>query len=219
MRMMALDIVVSGIIPTVVYHWLTTSRHYSEAQALAAVIVFPAIMSVVDVVRDGRVNVISGLSIAGIVFGLVAAWIGGDPRMLLIRESLFTVIVGIGALASLLVGKPLMYLFAGAAMQRMEPEKREAFERRWETHPSMRRTFSWMTGALGVLFIFEFAVKVAMVLLLPVETVLFTSPIVFNVLSLGGGAAIVLYGRGALQRSMAGEEWTPVAGVGPLDEA
>lgn len=198
---MAADVIVSGILPTIVYHWLTVTRHWTEPQALAAVIVFPTIMGIVDVVRDRTVNIFSAMAMGGIVLGLLAAWIGGDPRMLLIRESFFTVLLGSVCMVSLFFRRPLAYWFACAAMQRMKPDDLERFQWKYESSPVVRRGMKMMTAAIGALFLLEFAVKVVMVYTLPVETVLVAAPIVLNGVALGGTAVIVVFGRAAMRRA------------------
>lgn len=200
-RAIAADVVVSGIIPTIVYYWLTSTRHWTEAQALTGVIVFPALMGFIDIARDRTVNVFSAMAMAGIVLGLAAAYIGGDPKMLLIRESFFTVILGTISMGSLLSPRPLAYWFARAALQRLGPDKLKDFETKYAHSRAIRRGMKSMTASIGALFLVEFITKVVMVYTLSVEAVLVAAPIVLNVIALGGTAVIVFYSRAAMRRN------------------
>jgi uncharacterized membrane protein len=68
---------------------------------------------------------------------------GGDPRILLIRESLVTGVLGIACLVSLLLPKPLIFYFA---------PPNAAFYQLWQ-YPSFKRYMTLMTIAWGIFFI------------------------------------------------------------------
>jgi len=83
-------IVLSAVIPVVLYR---LSKHYlssSEFTALAIATTFPVAKSVFDLVRRGRVDAISIVVLLGIATYGVALVPGGSARLLLVRESFFT---------------------------------------------------------------------------------------------------------------------------------
>lgn len=180
-KSMIFDIIVCGILPAIVYQILKDGRNWSELHALGAVIVFPLLGSVRDVWRDRTVNLISGLSLLGIAVSLVATWMGGDPKLLLVRESLLTVALAAACFVSLLAPKPLMYYFARAALGSQGGGGGAAvFERRYQESPPMRRLFFVITIAWGICFALEFLVKIVIVYTLSIQTVLIIGPILTN---------------------------------------
>jgi len=185
LKNMAVDMIVSGVCPMLAYHYLKNQLGWSELHALSAAIIFPIIGAMYDLLKVRTLNIISGLAIVGILVSLLATYLGGDPRLLLIRESLLTLALGIAAFLSLLLPHPLIYYFGRAATARQGTEKLDEFDRHYREKPAVRRLLRFITMVWGVTFTLEFAVKVALVYTLPVETVLIVSPILLNGIIVG----------------------------------
>jgi hypothetical protein len=181
---LAWDIALNASIPTSCYFvskWLVSS---SEVTALLIATTYPALKSIYDLLRQRELNPVTATVLLGIVAGVFAFLLGGDPRMLLIRESLFTGGFGILCLISLGFTRPVMFYFSRYFIAGKDPERRAIFEARAQS-PPFRRGIQLVTAVWGVLYVGEFAIRVILVYTLPAPFVLSISPFMI-------GAATIL---------------------------
>ena len=174
-----IDTAVSTIVPLVVYR---LSRQYFGASELTALIyatVYPVAKSLVDLVRHKQINPVSMLVILGILTSMGALFLGGDTRILLIRESLLTAVFGLTCLVSLLLPRPLMFFFGRYFIAGSDPEKVASFNRNWAV-AQVRRTHRLITAVWGCALLGEFTLRTWMVLRLSTATVLSVAPILYN---------------------------------------
>src|SRR5208337_5202234 len=82
----------------------------------------PILWSVMELARFRRLDAVSLLAVIGIFLSLAAMALGGNPRLLLARESLVTGIIGLLFLASLLLPRPLMFYLARSTMAKETAE-------------------------------------------------------------------------------------------------
>jgi hypothetical protein len=162
-------LVIDAALPYVIYVLL--SPHIGELNALIASSVPPLMSNIVSLVRTRKIDAFGLLIFLGIVVSIIAVFIGGDPRILLVRESLVTGMMGIVCLVSLLFPKPFMYYLG----QHFSPIR---FSDYWQ-YSGFRRYMYLITGAWGIFFIGEFLLKVLLVYTLPVATAVGVTPIVF----------------------------------------
>ena len=130
-RAFIMDTLVSTIIPLAVYH---LSRKYlgsSEFTALIYASVYPVAKSLFDLTRHKQVNPVMVLVVLGILVSIGALFLGGSPRILLIRESLLTAAFGSACFVSFLLPRPLMFYFGRYFIAGNDPAKVEAFNRNW----------------------------------------------------------------------------------------
>jgi hypothetical protein len=71
--------------------------------------VFPAVNGLVTIVHRRHLDIIGAVVLIGIVVSIVATLVGGDPKLLLIRESFATGALGMVCLTSLVWPRPLMF--------------------------------------------------------------------------------------------------------------
>ena len=90
-------------------HLMETSP--SEFTALAVAAGFPPGKSLFEFMRRRQVDPISVVVLFGIAADCMALFAGGSPRLLLIRESIFTGAFAVTCLASLLLPRPMMFYF------------------------------------------------------------------------------------------------------------
>jgi hypothetical protein len=141
---LAWDIALNASIPTACYFvskWFVSS---SEVTALLIATTYPALKSIYDLLRQRELNPVTVTVLLGIVAGLFAFLLGGDPRMLLIRESLFTGAFGIFCLISLGFPRPVMFYFSRYFIAGKDPERRAIFEAR-ARNPTFRRGIQLVT--------------------------------------------------------------------------
>ena len=137
---LAWDILLNTTIPVACYYLSKTFISPSELTALFIATAFPTLKSAYDLVRHRGINPVAVMVLLGIVTSIIALLIGGDPRILLIRESLFTGGFGVGCLASHLFPRPMMFYFGRYFFAGNDPEKRAVFDSRWLESEHSSRT-------------------------------------------------------------------------------
>ncbi|WP_188893390.1 VC0807 family protein [Microlunatus endophyticus] len=101
--------------------------------------------------------------------GLLLTLFTGSPRFLLAKDSISTGVSGIVFGVTLVVGKPMMYYFAQRFGATSDAE-REEWAQLYPTHAGFRSFFRGLTLAWAVAFLVEAALKLVLVLMLPVTT-------------------------------------------------
>jgi hypothetical protein len=177
------DIALNTSIPTACYFlskWFVSS---AESTALLVSTTFPTLKSIYDLWRQRELNPVTVTVLLGIVAGLLALFLGGDPRILLIRESLFTGAFGIVCLLSLRFQRPVMFYFSRYLIAGRDPERRATFEA-LARNPTFRRGIQLVTAVWGVLYLGEFAIRVILVYTLPAPLVLSISPFLLGIVTI-----------------------------------
>lgn len=180
---LAWDIMLNASIPTACYFASKRLISSSEATALLIATGYPTLKSIYDLLRNRELNPITVTVLLGIVVSLLAFLLGGDPRILLIRESLFTGAFGIFCLLSLRCPRPVMFYFSRYFIVGKDPQRRAAFEARAQK-PIFRRGIQLVTAIWGVLYVGEFAVRVILVYTLPIPLALSISPFMIGIVTI-----------------------------------
>jgi hypothetical protein len=103
------------------------------------------------------------LAIFGV--GLALAFIGGDPRFLLLKDSFGTAVLGIVFLTSLLTPRPLTL----TASQAWKPRQAAQLGRLYRSEPAVRRVFHISTLGWGLGLLTEAVLRVPLIYLLPLD--------------------------------------------------
>jgi len=177
---LAWDIALNATVPVTCY-WL--SKRFvspSELTALLVATVFPLLKTGYDLTHRREIDPVAALVLLGIATSALALTMGGDPRLLLIRESFFTGAFGIACLVSLTFPRPMMFYFGRHFMAGNDPTKRQTFDARWED-PRARRAHRLVTVIWGLVFTGEFVVRVILVYRVSASVVLVVTPFVTGV--------------------------------------
>jgi hypothetical protein len=177
------DIALNASIPTGCYFLSKRLVSSSEVTALLIASTYPTLKSIYDLLRQRELNPVTVTVLVGILVSLLAFLLGGDPRMLLMRESLFTGAFGILCLVSLIFARPVMFYFSRYFIAGKDPERRAAFEAR-ARNPTFRRGIQLVTAVWGVLYIGECAIRVILVFTLPAPFVLSISPFMIGTVTI-----------------------------------
>ncbi|WP_040816065.1 VC0807 family protein [Nocardia concava] len=153
-------------------HW----AGYSDFAALLAGAVFSGVMVLIEVVRARRIDFMSALILGGFVFGIVSSMISGDARMMIVRDSFTTAVIGAAFAGSALIGKPLTYLAARKAFAG-SPQKLAEMQYKYDTIPAIRRTHNRIAGMWGVGLLGEAAVRIVLAYQLPIHTMAWLSSV------------------------------------------
>ena len=111
------------------------------------------------------------------VYSGVAALIGGDERLILLRESFVTGILGLVFLGSLATRRPLIYYFALRFTVGKTQEDQAAFADNWNV-PYVRKVLRILTAGWGIVLLGEALLKIVLVYSLSVSTFLAISSLV-----------------------------------------
>ena len=177
---LAWDVALNATIPVGCYWFSKQFVSPSELIALVVATGFPLLKSGYDVARHREVDPVALLVLLGIAASMLALLAGGDPRLLLIRESFFTGAFGIACLISLTFPRPIMFYFGRYFMAGKDPQKRATFDARWQD-PRARRAHRLVTVVWGLVYAGEFVVRVMLVYRASAPVVLVVSPFVTGV--------------------------------------
>jgi hypothetical protein len=194
------SLVIDGLLPFLTYELLTSYvPHLSQVMALGVSATFPTVYGLVTIVRQRHLDIIGAIVLVGIAVSILATLVGGDPKLLLIRESFVTGALGMVCLTSLVWPRPLMFYIARQFSAGEDRAKIAEFNALWQ-YPRARHTFRVMTLVWAIGWMSEFALRVAMVRTLSIPEVLAISPFVFNGITIGLIAWSIAYGRRQRQR-------------------
>ncbi len=177
-RAFLLEMAVGTAVPLACYRFLRT-HGASEIQALAASCAYPLAAGLWSLIQKRRLNPFSLLVVFGLIVSGGALLLGGSPRVLLLRESLPTLALGLLALATLRCARPLMFYFARHMVAGGNPERTARFTAR-SAEPAALGTHRRITAVWGIALTVEFCAKAAIVWALPTAQVLLLGPALFN---------------------------------------
>lgn len=222
MRSMIISLVINGAIPFLIYWVLTHTTSILPFIALVASGIPSLIVSIVDIIRRKRIDLLSGIVLAAIGVGLIITVLGGDPKIYLIRESFFTITFGLAFLVSLVLPRPLMFYISRQFASGNDSANIAHFNSFWQ-YEGFRRSMRVMSAVWGVGLLLEAAVRISLVVTLSVEQFLAISPFV----TYGIIALLIIwtfrYGRATRQpnkeliRPMDAEERVAVATFTPTE--
>nr|HET6904080.1 VC0807 family protein [Ktedonobacteraceae bacterium] len=192
------SILINGAVPLAIY-LILKHYNYSDLMALSASVLFPVIGSVMSIVRQRTLDLIAAIALMGIVVSIIAVFLGGDPKILLIRESFITGALGIACFVSLLFPRPLMFYFGRYFATANDPAGRARYNELWQ-YPYFRFVNRVITVVWGVAYAGEFILRIILVYTLPIAVVLAVSPIILGGLTILTIAWTFAYARRAGRR-------------------
>jgi hypothetical protein len=113
-------------------------------------------------IKHKKLDVFSSFMFVGFALTLIMALIGGNEKVLLLRESVVTGILGLIFLISLLWKRPLIFYFALRFYVGENNQKRKEFKDNW-VFPYFRFVMRTMTTVWGILLAGEALLKVLLV--------------------------------------------------------
>jgi hypothetical protein len=172
---LAIELFVNIAAPWLVYTAL--NPHFGEFVGLAASAAPPTLWSLYELLRFRKLDALSILVLSGIALSLLAIGLGGSPRMLMVRDNLLSVPIGLAFLLSALTRRPLIYYIAGAMFARESPARRASFEANWR-RPHVLRGLRVMSAVWGAGLTAQGALLGLWALTWPIGRFLIVSPIV-----------------------------------------
>jgi len=160
--------------PYLVYQLLHTQ--YGDTIALIASAIPPLLWSIYELIKTRRLDAISILVIASILFTLAATGMGGSARLIQVREALVTGLVGVMFLTSLAFPRPMIFYLARATMARNTEAGAASFEAIWNK-PGVPHSFRILTIVWGLGLIVQTALMVYLAYIWTISRYLLISPI------------------------------------------
>ncbi|CAH2714257.1 hypothetical protein BACCIP111895_01418 [Neobacillus rhizosphaerae] len=175
-QMIVISIVINGVIPVVVYKLLI--NYYSSFVSLLIATLIPLGDNLYHVVKYKKADAFGLFMLTGFVLSLLAFVLGGNERLILLRESMVTGLLGLLFIASLFFSKPLIYHFAIRFSAEGESEKKGQFAKNWEL-PYFRNVLRIMTAIWGIALLGEATLKIILVYELSITAFLAISQLIF----------------------------------------
>jgi len=170
-----ITLLINGALPFVVYEVLRS--HMSSMGALSVATVIPLVDNLFTLIKKRKIDVFAVCMLISFLLGIIMITIGGSERLLLIRESLVTGILGLLFLGSLLLPRPLIFYFALRFTVGNDPEKTSVFAANWQ-YAYFRFVLRLITIVWGLALLGEAAVRTFLVFKLSVTQFLAVSNLV-----------------------------------------
>ncbi len=161
----------------------------------------PSVSNIFNFARRRNVDVVGLIILLGIVIGQIAAAFGGSQRLLLLRESLLTGLIGLVLIISTFcMRKPILYYLIREFLTANDGVPKGYFETLYRT-AGFRRQMRTVTIAWGLLLLGDFFLRAFMALHMSIGFVLGVAPMILTALLILAGAATAIW----LSRALA---WT-----------
>jgi hypothetical protein len=176
------DIVLNATVPVALYKLSKRYVSQSELTALIMATTFPLGKSIFDLARRAQLDPFSIVVLLGIATNGVALLLGGSPRLLLVRESLFGGAFGLACFVSLLLPRPMMFYFA-RYFAGADPRRQARFNSSWQL-PDVRFCHRLVTIVWGCVFVGELILRIILIYKASAAAALIASPILLGALTI-----------------------------------
>ncbi|MGZ0153180.1 VC0807 family protein [Kribbella sp. WER1] len=204
-------LVVDIAIPLALYYGLK-ALGVSDLTALLAGVIPGLISSAVSLVRTRRTDLVGMAVVVSMVAGTVVAVIGGDARLLLVRNAWISLPFAGITLWSLRHPQPLTYVVTRA----MFAPRAALMDELWETDERFRHAWKWITIWWGIATIVDGVVRIVVSYTLPISVVPATDPVitVATIVALQVPTIVLLHRSGSWQRVFGPRRRAGVGGAG-----
>jgi hypothetical protein len=146
----------------------------SDVTALLAGTVPALISSGISFARKRRTDLIGMVVILSMVGSAIVAVLGGDARLLLLRNAWISLPFAGVTLWSLRHPQPLCYTFTRAIFR----GRAAILDRLWEDDPRFRHAWKWITVMWGIMAIIDAVVRIFLSYTLPIDVVPALDPVI-----------------------------------------
>jgi hypothetical protein len=194
------SIIVDGVLVFVIYQLVKNFTSASDIVALIISAIPALIFTIVVLLLQRQVDFIGVFVLIVIAFSILLSLITADPKLLLIRESMLSVLFGIVCLVSLLFPKPIWFYIIRYFTTGNKPDQIAVFNTAWQ-YPLFRTYIRNVTILWGLLYVVEFPLRLILIYALPIAQFLAISPIIFYGITIAAIAYTLAYGRRVRQRA------------------
>ncbi|CAM5249041.1 Intracellular septation protein A OS=Streptomyces tendae OX=1932 GN=GUR47_18630 PE=4 SV=1 [Streptomyces tendae] len=168
-------------VPVGSYYLLTGAFGTSAVAALGWSSVVPVLRTGWGVLRQREVNALPLLVLLANLAGLLVGFGTGDARLMLVKDSAITSLVGFALLGSVLLGRPLMTGTLKPWLVKGDAVREAAWGRLRRESSAFRRAELRFSAVWGAAFVGECAVRIVGVYTLPVDTMVWLGTVVMIV--------------------------------------
>jgi hypothetical protein len=146
-------------------------------ESLVLASVFPAVRSVIGLIRERKPNLLAVTIVAVNLASMGLSLATGSPRLMMLKDSGITSVIGIAIFVSVLAGRPLMTAGMRPFLVKNSPRREAVFERLAATDNRFRRLEKLFSLTWGAVLLSECLVRAALVFVLPVGTMVWLSTV------------------------------------------
>ncbi|MFH0519382.1 VC0807 family protein [Streptomyces sp. M41] len=176
-------------LPLGAYYLLKNGFGTSTLTALGLSGVVPAVRTGWGLWKGREVNGLPALILVVNVVSLLLGFAAGDPRLMIAKDSALSSTIGIGIIASVLLGKPMMTAGMKPWVLKGDPGREAAWARLRAGSARFRRAERMFSLVWGVVLLAECVVRVVGAYALPVDTMVWAGNVIM-VVALGVGLLV-----------------------------
>ena len=164
-------------VPLAGYYVLTKIFGMDAVAALAWSSVVPAASALWGVARERRVHALAVLMLLANAAGLTLSLLTHDARLLLVKDSAMTCTFGLVLLIAVAFGRSLLAPAAQAALTNANASRAATWQHLRATSAPFRRAELLFSAVWGLALVVECVTRVALVFMLPVDTMVWLGPV------------------------------------------
>ncbi|MFJ6062704.1 VC0807 family protein [Streptomyces tendae] len=168
-------------VPVGSYYLLKGAFGTSAVAALGWSSVVPALRTGWGVLRQREVNALPLLILLANLAGVLVGFGTGDARLMLVKDSAITSLVGFALLGSVLLGRPMMTATLKPWLVKGDPGREAAWGRLRRESAAFRRAELRFSAVWGIAFVGECALRIVGVYTLSVDTMVWLGTVVMIV--------------------------------------
>ena len=150
-------------------YWLTRKLGIPIFWGLALGSIIAVISTAVNSIRHRRIDAVGILVLLELITSIVLLFYLNDPRLLLIRPSIYTGIAAIYLMVNAFSSQPISFQSSRAIATKGDPIRTAAFEQAWRDLPQFRRAHKMLTFGWGFASMVDSILRVVIVYRFPVD--------------------------------------------------
>lgn len=174
-----ISILINAILPLITYKILINHIPSSIA-ALIISTTIPIIDNIYHIIKEKKIDIFASLIILGFIVGIISMLFSGSQKLLLIRQSYITAVIGILFLISMFFPKPMIYYLAKKFINSQDKYAKNNKSTIDEKCKNLHFRFSmkFLTFIWGICFVLEAVCNISLVFILSVSKYMLISPLV-----------------------------------------
>lgn len=173
-----ISILINAILPLITYKILI--NHIPSITALIISTTIPIIDNIYHIIKEKKIDIFASLIILGFIVGIISMLFGGSQKLLLIRQSYITAVIGIIFLTSMFFPKPMVYYLAKKFINSQDKyvkNNKSTIDEKWK-NPHFRFSMKFLTFIWGICFVLEAVCNISLVFILSISKYMLISPLV-----------------------------------------
>ncbi|MFE2233635.1 VC0807 family protein [Streptomyces sp. NPDC059442] len=201
--------IVFGVVLPWVTYGVLTDHGVESLTALFLIALWPLVEVGLYFAIRRRVDEFSVMILVVLLLSALSALVFHSERMVFVKDSALTGLLGLAFLVSLFTARPVMFYFGRKFATDGTPEGIARWNGFYETLPGFRRTQRRLTVVWGVAFLVEAAVRIALTFVLDTATMVGVTGILPFVVLAGLMAFTIRTGRRSRARTAAAQQTAP----------